>query len=129
VDQSDAEIAYVTPPSRALSRSRPFQLITTSEKERMLRSSMKSSRFLVYSVAPMDRALNANKQSFTKPGSLALRSDRTRRTWASIAPASFSLWLRPIGLAFAAAHSTDCDRELQPDRLVRMAGIMYRFIV
>lgn len=45
----------------------------------MLRSSTKSSRFLVYNVAPMDRALNANKQSLSKLGSLVLRSDRERR--------------------------------------------------
>ena len=45
-----------------------IQLITTSENARRLRSSMKSSRFLVYSVAPIERALKVSKQSFTNAG-------------------------------------------------------------
>jgi len=55
---------------------------------------MKSSRFLVYSDAPSDRALKASKQSLTKAGSLVLRSGRSSRTLAKIPPASFHwLWL------------------------------------
>jgi hypothetical protein len=39
-----------------------IQLITTSENARRLRSSMKSSRFLVYSVAPSERSKPANSR-------------------------------------------------------------------
>ena len=56
-----------------------IQLITTSENARRLRSSMKSSRFLVYSVAPIERALKASKQSFTNVGNLFLRSGLSRK--------------------------------------------------
>src|SRR5438067_11951109 len=55
----------------------------------MVRSKMKSSRFLVYKVAPSDRALNANKQSFSRAGNLALRSGRVLRSFANMVPASF----------------------------------------
>jgi hypothetical protein len=69
-----------------------IQLITTSENARRLRSSVKSSRFLVYSVAPIERALKASKQSFTNAGNLLLRSDLSRRTLAKMPPAFFQ-WL------------------------------------
>src|SRR6266480_4945265 len=42
-----------------------IQVITTSENERRLWISVKSSRFLVYNVAPSERAHKASKQSFT----------------------------------------------------------------
>lgn len=45
---------------------------------------MKASRFRVYRVAPSDRALKPNKQSFTKAGSLLLRLGLSRRTLAKI---------------------------------------------
>lgn len=66
-----------------------IQLITTNENERWFWSSMKSSRFLVYTVAPSERALNASKQSFTNIASLSLRSGLYFRTLAKIPPASF----------------------------------------
>ena len=60
----------------------------------MVRSKMKSSRFLVYKVAPTDRALNASKQSFSRAGNLALRSGRVLRSFANMVPASFQwLWV------------------------------------
>src|SRR6185295_5074104 len=66
-----------------------IQVITTSENERRLLISVKSSRFLVYNVAPRERALKASRQSFTKAGTLPLRSGLPCRILARISPASF----------------------------------------
>src|SRR6185503_4868815 len=69
-----------------------IQVITTSENERRLLISVKSSRFLVYNVAPRERALKASRQSFNKAGTLPLRSGLPCRILARISPASFQ-WL------------------------------------
>ena len=69
-----------------------IQLSTTRENERRLWSNVKSSRFLVYKVAPRERALSASKQSFTNVGSLLLRFGLECNISAKMAPASFQ-WL------------------------------------
>jgi hypothetical protein len=57
-----------------------IQPITTNENDRWRWRTLKSSLFLVYKVAPSERALKATKQSFTNAGSLFLRSGLSRKT-------------------------------------------------
>ena len=87
----------------------------------MVRSKMKSSRFLVYKVAPSDRALNANRQSFSRAAELALRSGRMLRTFANIVPASFHwLW---VGVTIRPAPSNGRNNaSTLPSRKCASAG-------